>query len=93
MEVGLEPKDIDIKIRIIADKYEIYLNDEMWFYLDLAGVQKLRDKISEALDPSSEDEDIDILREKDDYIDGIGNGNKSEINHTEHIGDENDGEI
>lgn len=87
----------DEKIKITKYNKNKYAVDcergKFILWIDEKELKELRDKISEALDPSIEDEDIDILREKDDYIDEIGNGNKSETNHTEYIGDENDGEI
>lgn len=65
-------------------KHILWLNDKE--------MMLLRDRISEALDPPEEDDGVDILREKDDYIDEIGNGKdfkKEQIG----VGDENDGEI
>lgn len=90
MHTGIRPKSNNIKIKKFGDEYEVNFNETSWFYLDFVGMQELRDKISEALDPPKKDDNL--LREKDDYIDEIGNGKSFEKEQIE-MGDEDDGEI
>lgn len=68
MQTAYELKDKKIIIiKRCEDVYEINFEDgKFLLWLNEKELKELRDRVSEALDPPEEDEDLEILREAED---------------------------
>jgi len=94
METAYKLENEKIKItKYNKDSYAIdFEKGKFILWIDEKELKELRDRVSEALDPPVEDDYADILREKDDYIDEIGNGQAFKKEQVE-VGEDDDGEI
>jgi len=101
MKTGMEMKPKEITIKKFSDggevDYEIRIIDGdscSLLWLDPNGIKMLRNRITEILKEEVElDEKFDLLREKQDFIDSVGNEGGFDKDCPDISYEEDDGEI